>query len=292
MEKLTVKSIKKRASAVISAVKRNKYSFLRALAAAVSILLLCILLFDIQWRIVDAQDEVHEIAERPIVPPPPVAATPEPEDDITEEEPQPTPTPRPQKPRFPNERDINFEELSEANPDIMGWIEIPGTNVDYPVVTTDNNTFYLDHDFFGNRDRRGAIFADRRNNPDWADPFIVIYGHYTRDGSRFTSLRRYRTESFFHENQRIIIYTPDGQLEYRIFAIFLRDDAHLIGMRNFRNPEVMRAYLDEMQEVAERYTIIDLTDIDETDSILALSFCHEDSTKRFIIHAVFVPPEN
>jgi len=180
--------------------------------------------------------------------------------------------------------------LSETNPDIMGWIEIPGTKVDYPVVTTYDNEFYLEHNFFGKRDLRGTIFADIRHNPDWEDPFVVLYGHNNKDGSMFSSLRNFRRESFFDENKRIIIYTPDGQLEYRVFAVYARDDDHLMGTRNFRNPAVMRAYLDEMQNVAEDYIIIDLSDVDENDSILALSVCANYGENRFIVHAVFVPP--
>jgi len=221
-----------------------------------------------------------------MVTPQPVVVTPSPEDDQGE----PTPTPRPLKPRIPNERDINFKELSESNPDIMGWIEIPGTKIDYPVLTTYDNEFYLEHDFFGNRDLRGSIFADIRNNTDWEDPFVILYGHNNKDGSMFSSLRNFRNESFFDENKRIIIYTPDGQLEYRVFAAFSRDEEHLMGTKNFRNPAVMRAYLDEMQNVAEEYTFIDLSDVDETDSILALSMCSRHGTRRYIVHAVFVPP--
>jgi len=298
MEKSTVKRKKKSPSPVGSAVNRNIFLFLRALGAAASVLLLCMLLFDIQWRFGDAQDQVLEIAERPIGTPhptatPPPVVTPEPEDDTPDEPrpmPRPTPRPRPPKPRFPNERDINFQELSEYNPDIMGWIEIPGTLVDYPVVTTFDNEFYLDHDFFGNRDRRGTIFADIRNNPDWNDPLVVLYGHYTRDGSRLTTIRNFRRDWFLNRHDRIIIYTPDGQLEFRVFAVFVRDDEHLIGTRDFRNPAVMRAYLDEMQDVSERYHIIDLSEVDETDSILALSLCYDNRTKRLIVHAVFEPP--
>ena len=290
MENSTVKNIKEWTSQVALAINRNKFLFLRAFAAASSVLLLCTLLFDIQWRIRSAQDDVQEIAELPLLTPQPVVITPDPIDD-TQDEQQPAPTPRPLKPRIPNERDINFKELSETNPDTMGWIEIPGTKIDYPVVTTFDNEFYLDHDFFGNKDLRGTIFADIRNNTDWEDPFIVLYGHNNKDGSMFAGIRSFRNESFLSENNKIIIYTPDGQLEYRVFAAFVRDDEHLIGTKNFKDPEVMRAYLDEMQNVAEDDPIIDLSDVDETDSILVLSMCSARGVKRFIVHAVFVPPE-
>jgi len=289
MEKSTIKSILEWTSPITIAINRNKFLILRAFAVAASVLLLCMLLFDIQWRFRSIQDDVQEIADLPVVTPTPVVVTPDPEDN-NQDEPRPTPTPRPLKQRIPNERDINFGELSEANPDIMGWIEIPGTKIDYPVVTTFDNEFYLDHDFFGKKDLRGTIFADIRNNTDWEDPFVVLYGHNNKDGSMFSGLNNFKKESFFDENQRIIIYTPDGQLEYRVFAVFARDDEHLMGTRNFNNPAMMRAYLDEMQNVAEDYTIIDLSDVNETDSILALSMCSSQGTKRFIVHAVFVPP--
>jgi len=234
------------------------------------------------------QEIIQEVAARPIETPPP---TPVPEAENNDEptpEPRPMPTP---KPRRPNERDINFEELWEINPDVIGWIEIPGTGVDYPFVSTLDNYYYLDIDLFGNRNHQGTIFADIRNFPDMEDPFIILYGHSMRDGTKFATLHGYLgVEDYFIENNRIIIYTPDGQLEYRIFAAYERDDEHIMGIRNFRKPDVMREHLLTLRDVAKPGSIINLDGITEADSMLVLSTCTDDDAIRLIVQAVFVAP--
>jgi len=287
--KATVKHGKNWFSRTFSAAKRNKYIIFRVSFIAISVFLVCFLLFDVSWQGRGAREQelVREIAQRPPETPAPTP-TPEPvEEPEPEPEPKPTPTP---KPRKPNERDINFEELREINPDVIGWIEIPGTKVDYPFVTTFDNDLYLDIDLFGNRNPAGTIFADVRNHPNMEDPFIVLYGHNMVDGSKFGTLSDFRDESFFNNNRRLIIYTPEGQLEYRIFAAYFRDDEHIMGTRNFRNPAVMQAHLDELSELDGPGTVIDLDGITGEDSILVLSTCTASDVVRYVIQAVFVEP--
>jgi len=173
---------------------------------------------------------------------------------------------------------------------VIGWIEVPGTNIDYPFVSTLDNYYYLDRDLFGNRSIQGTIFADIRNNPDMEDPFIVLYGHNMKDGSKFANLHRFRNETFFNENNKVIIYTPEGQLEYRIFAAYERNDEHLMGTKNFRNPAIMKEYILEIPDIARPGAILDLDDITETDSILTLSTCTGNDVIRFLVQAVFVAP--
>jgi len=278
---------------ITSTVRMYSKPLIRASSVAVSMFLMCLLLFDVTFTNAGNQDLIDEIAERPIQTPTPSPTpapepTPEPEPEIEEEPPEPEP---PQlKPRVPNEREINFNELWEINTDVIGWIEIPGTNIDYPFVTTLDNYYYLDIDLFGNRSQKGTIFTDIRNNPDMEDPFIVLYGHNMRDGSKFANLHRYKNENFFNENNRVIIYTPEGQLEYRIFAAFERDDEHLMGTQNFRNPATMRNYLDTIPEVAKPGAILDMDNITEEDSIIILSTCTGRDDTRYIVHAVFIHP--
>ena len=143
-------------------------------------------------------------------------AEPEPESDDLE----PTVPQRPLKPRKPNKREINFDELRKLNPDVIGWIEIPNTRIDYPVVSTLNNQFYVNHDLLGNSSNYGTLFTDILNNPDWEDRFIIIYGHNMRDGSKFADLHYFRNKRFFNNNRTIHIYTPEGQLDYHIFAAY------------------------------------------------------------------------
>jgi sortase B len=196
------------------------------------------------------------------------------------------------KPSKPNEREINFEALWEINEDVVAWIEIPGTVIDYPIVSTLCNQHYIDHDLTGRRTGYGALFTDMRNHPNWQDPYIIVYGHNMRDGRKFSDLHLYRGQRFFNENRIIHIYTPEGQFDYEIFAAFERDHEHLMLGWNFRERSSMRAYLENLATTEWAHAIIDMDGVTEEDNFLVLSTCVGWGDRRFIIHATFIHPES
>jgi len=113
---------------------------------------------------------------------------------------------------------VSRPDLSEINPDYVGWIWVETTTVDYPVVQTTNNTKYLDTTFSGERNRSGAIFMDSRS-VDGFDGLAILYGHNMRDGSMFAGLDRFIGLDLRDNNYEIIIYVPeDYMLVYRIFG--------------------------------------------------------------------------
>lgn len=108
---------------------------------------------------------------------------------------------------------VNFNKIMDINPDIRGWIRLDGTNVDYPVMQTGNNDFYLSHAVTGVWNKVGTPFIDFRNSGDFSDRLTVIYGHYMDDGSMFTDIHKYKSQQFFEEHPVINLYTPDGDYE-------------------------------------------------------------------------------
>ncbi|MDL2225260.1 class B sortase [Eubacteriales bacterium OttesenSCG-928-M02] len=198
------------------------------------------------------------------------------------------------KTRVPNEKEIDFAGLIAQNEDVIGWIEVPGTKISYPLLSTVDNDYYLDHDFYHKKSSHGAIYLDIVNKPNLEDPLLVIYGHNMKDGTMFQNLHYFRDKSFFKNNKRILIYTPEGQLEYRVFATYERDDERILYGRDFKNPKVMRAYLDELAAVKENdpSAFIELDGINESSSIITLSTCVGDrDERRRIVHGVWVRPE-
>ena len=103
--------------------------------------------------------------------------------------------------------------LAGINSDYIGWITIPDTAVDYPVVRTDDNEFYLKRDFYKNKSASGTPFADYNCTDESLN--TIIYAHNMKDGSMFATLTRYTTKSFFNAHRRIVY---DG--EYEVFAVF------------------------------------------------------------------------
>ena len=108
--------------------------------------------------------------------------------------------------------------LAEINPDYVGWIVIPGTTVDYPVVRGQDNSRYLNTMFSGAPNPAGAIFMDYRCTDGFNAPVCLIYGHNMRNGSMFSPLNNYPDPKFMNDNPEIIILTASGEkLVYRIF---------------------------------------------------------------------------
>ncbi|MBR3639727.1 MAG: class B sortase, partial [Clostridia bacterium] len=114
----------------------------------------------------------------------------------------------------------SLASLSQTNPDTYGWITIPGTVVNYPVVRGTDNDWYLDHAYTGDSLPVGSIFADFRTADSVFDnKNLVIYGHNVNDGSMFGSLSDLFVEQEFFDACRIYLYTPEGIFVYRPFSV-------------------------------------------------------------------------
>ena len=119
----------------------------------------------------------------------------------------------------------SLSSLSQTNPDTYGWITIPGTVVNYPVVRGADNDWYLDHAYTGDSLPVGSIFADFRTADSVLDNFnLVIYGHNVNDGSMFGSLSDHFADQEFFDSCRIYLYTPDGIFVYRPFSVHEPDE--------------------------------------------------------------------
>lgn len=91
---------------------------------------------------------------------------------------------------------VDFKALKKINPDIVAWIRIPDTSIDYPVVQGNDDSYYLTHTFKKTEHVAGAIFLDSDNNADFSDDKNIIYGHNMKDGSMFRGLRNFLGDKF------------------------------------------------------------------------------------------------
>lgn len=122
------------------------------------------------------------------------------------------------------EDSIDFDKLKKINPDIIAWIRIPDTPIDYPVVMAQgNNDYYLNHDVKGNYSQYGSIFTDYRL---YGSPFTltncIIYGHNMGRWTNvmFSSLMNYEKQSYYNKHKDVYIYTEEaGKTEYRIVSV-------------------------------------------------------------------------
>ena len=117
------------------------------------------------------------------------------------------------------EKNINFKKLKQINPDTVGYIKVPNTNVDYVVVKGTDNDYYLKHDFNKEDNIAGWIFTDYKNKVDGTDKNLVIFGHDTADGSMFGSLASLLKEENIENknNLKIDFITEKSKKKYKVF---------------------------------------------------------------------------
>ena len=112
---------------------------------------------------------------------------------------------------------LNLPELQQYNPECYAWLDIPDTEMSFPLVQpSEDLSWYLSHDFFGNEDEDGCIYTEYYNSKDFGDPNTVVYGRNT--AKRFGGLHQYQDRDFFDSHSEILVYTGDEMLEYQVFA--------------------------------------------------------------------------
>ncbi|MCL2807196.1 MAG: class B sortase [Coriobacteriia bacterium] len=112
---------------------------------------------------------------------------------------------------------FDWEALRILNPDVVGWIIVPGTNINYPIVQGKDNEFYLYHLFDSSNSGTGAIFVDYLGSPTLDGQNNIIYGHNMLDGSMFSDIFLYSNQSYFDEHRVLYLCTPE--LNYELSAI-------------------------------------------------------------------------
>lgn len=184
---------------------------------------------------------------------------------------------------------VDFEKLENENADIYAWLQVPGTDIDYPVVQSrTDDTFYMTHGIDRTGNIAGAIYSERLNKMDFSDAHTVLYGHNMRDGSMFAGIHAFEDPTFFQEHREIKVYTADAVRTYKIFAAYRYDDRHLLKSFDCGNADIYREYLEEIKKQRSLETNMDTeTEVTTEDRILTLSTCHKaGNDSRYLVQAV------
>lgn len=118
------------------------------------------------------------------------------------------------------ERMLQVQELQKENPDVVGWIEIEGTNINYPVLQGTDNSYYMTHNYKKEETKDGSIFLDK--DYDWSIPSsnLLMYGHNMGDGAMFQDLLKYENEEFYKQHPIVRYTTATEDAEYEIISAF------------------------------------------------------------------------
>ncbi|HEW9221097.1 TPA: class B sortase [Streptococcus pneumoniae] len=177
-----------------------------------------------------------------------------------------------------------FSKLQELNPEVLGWINVYGTNIDYPLVQAKDNEKYLNKDSKGEFAATGAIFLDARNNPKFEDFNTIIYGHHVENGVMFGDVAKFADQEFFDQHRYGSIYYNGVEKGLEIFEM-LEVDAYDFNIYDpgIQGEDRQQAYLDHLLSVAMHKRDISLS---PSDRIILLSTCFLDVTNgRHIVVA-------
>ena len=186
---------------------------------------------------------------------------------------------------------IDFNALQEGNPDIYAWLQIPGTEFDFPIVQrAGDDSFYLTHDSDGKESPAGAIFTESAyNTTTMEDLLTVAYGHQMHAGTMFGKLQEtYSQENALEDYGEIVVYLPDKELHYTVFAAVPYDNRHILYNYDPTDPRRVTAFLDSVygvREIGAQFS--DTVTVSAEDQILVLSTCLAgNSQKRYLVLAV------
>ena len=184
---------------------------------------------------------------------------------------------------------INFDYLRGENTDIIGWIVVDGTLIDYPILyDTTYNYYYLSHNYEGTSTGYGSIFVLGENANDFTDFNTVIYGHNMLDGRMFAQLHKFRDKSFFDSHGQIIVYTPERQLTYQVFAAYRRDNLNITVNTDFSTKELIDQYIESVYAQTDLAQFNPAYQVSSSDRIITLSTCIGNPAYRFVVQGVLV----
>lgn len=246
----------------------------------------------------DAQDAIRDTAlsQSATVTPQPQNSEPPQATEIPDAEPV-TPTPEPTATPIPAIKNP-YEDYYLANSDMAGWLVVPGTVIDYPIMwTPEDENFYLYRDFKKRDNNNGCLILDTDSSLDPLTTNLIIHGHNMKSGAMFGNLTDYEKQSYFEDHKQIILYTPQCQRNYEIIAVF-RSQVYKKTDDVFKFYKFFQADTEEQfKDFYDNIKELSLYDTGVTaefgDRFITLSTCvYHVTNGRFVVVAKEVEPGN
>ena len=186
-----------------------------------------------------------------------------------------------------DKNDIDFDSLKKKNKEIVAYLKVPGTNIDYVVVKGKDNSYYLKHNLYKQSSVAGWIFMDYHNKLDGSDKNIVIYGHNTYNGTMFGTLKNaLKKEWYENPDNHIINLVIEGDvLTYQVFSTYtIKAEDYYINTKFKDNNEFNKFVTTLKKRSVNKYNV----EVDGEDSILTLSTCVTGGKSRMVVHAKLI----
>lgn len=187
--------------------------------------------------------------------------------------------------------EVDFTILKEKNEDTVAFIHMNNTNINYPIVQTSNNNYYLNHAYDKTKNTAGWVYMDYRNNLDFTSDNTVIYGHGRLDKTVFGSLKNTLTKEWQAEQDNYVIWisTPTKNMVYQIFSIYTINSESYYIKTSF---ETLKAKQEWLNTMLERNITNKETELTATDKILTLSTCQNNNGGRIVVQAKLIKTQN
>ena len=176
----------------------------------------------------------------------------------------------------------DFGQLHEQNEDIYAWIVVPGTQVDYPLLQSETDNYYLDYNLDHSKGYPGCIYTNQCNRKDFSDYNTVLYGHNMKNGSMFAQLKKFtQDEETYKKSKYFWIFTPEKNYRYEIISAYttgVNSDTYTL----FKGPgEEFEKYLEKIRGYSEIQT--DAEGMNIKDKIITLSTCTGNEATRYVV---------
>lgn len=182
--------------------------------------------------------------------------------------------------------DVDFTELKETNSSTVGWIQVSGTNINYPFVKANDNKYYLTHSFNKSYNLAGWVFLDYRNSKNVLDKNNIIYAHSRRDRTMFGSLKNILTSGWLKDtnNYTIKVSTETENTLWQVFSVYHIPTTSDYIQVNFNSNEEFKTWT---QMLIDRSAHNFKTTVNENDKVLTLSTCYSNNEK-LVLHAKLI----
>ncbi len=184
----------------------------------------------------------------------------------------------------------SYEESKRVNPDVIGWLTVPNTQIDYPVVRTSDNEFYLNHNVEKEESAHGAIFMDFRNADSTQQKHLILYGHNMKNGTMFHDLNNYKQENFFNQNRIISFIWNNTQTKWEVYAAYVwKMGGPYFYLTRFGTDQNFADCMNDMLDYVKtiKYSVVDEdVVIKGSDQVLTLTTCtYEYDDSWFVVSA-------
>ena len=181
-----------------------------------------------------------------------------------------------------SEDNLTFKELKEKNPDVIAWIDVYGTNIDYPIVQGKDNDEYLNKTVLGKFSTTGSIFLDASNKKDFSDFQNILYGHYMAERKMFGDMELFKEKTFFDSHKYGVIHRLGEKsrgIEFFAFLKTVGTDKEILSIakKNQEKPDLID-YIYKMSDYSRKL------DFGENENLLVLDTCNLSVTNgRYIL---------